>query len=87
MIPFNKPHLGGKELWNIAQAHVQGQMAGDGSFTKQCQAWLEERTGTHKALLSHTLATTDLEMAAILADLQPSDEVIMPSYTFSKFYR
>lgn len=81
MIPFNKPHLGGKELWNIAQTHAKGQMAGDGSFTKQCQAWLEQRTGTGKALLTHS-CTAALEMAAILADLYPGDEVIMPSYTF-----
>ena len=81
MIPFNKPYLGGKELWNIAQAHAKGQMAGDGSFTKQCQAWLEQRTGARKALLTHS-CTAALEMAAILADLHPGDEVIMPSYTF-----
>jgi len=81
LIPFNKPHLGGKELWNIAQAHAKGQMAGDGSFTKQCQAWLERRTGARKALLTHS-CTAALEIAAILADLQPGDEVIMPSYTF-----
>ena len=80
-IPFNKPHLGGKELWNIAQAHARGQMAGDGSFTKQCQGWLEQRTGCRKALLTHS-CTAALEMAAILADLRPGDEVIMPSYTF-----
>lgn len=80
-IPFNKPYLGGKELWYIAQSHAKGQMAGDGSFTKQCQAWLEQRTGTRKALLTHS-CTAALEMAAILADLQPGDEVIMPSYTF-----
>lgn len=80
-IPFNKPYLGGKELWNIAQAHAKGQMAGDGSFTKQCQVWLEQRTGTQKALLTHS-CTAALEMAAILADFQPGDEVIMPSYTF-----
>lgn len=81
IIPFNKPHLGGKELWNIAQAHAKGQMAGDGSFTKCCQSWLEQRTGTRKALLTHS-CTAALEMAAMLADLQPGDEVIMPSYTF-----
>lgn len=80
-IPFNKPHLGGKELWYIAQAHAKGQMAGDGSFTKQCQGWLEQRTGCRKALLTHS-CTAALEMAAILADLQPGDEVIMPSFTF-----
>jgi dTDP-4-amino-4,6-dideoxygalactose transaminase len=81
MIPFNKPNLSGKELWYIARAHARGQMAGDGSFTKQCQAWLEQRTGSHKTLLTHS-CTAALEMAAILADLQPGDEVIMPSYTF-----
>ena len=80
-IPFNKPYLGGKELWNIAQAHAKGQMAGDGSFTKQCQRWLEQRTGCRKALLTHS-CTAALEMAAILADIKHGDEVIMPSYTF-----
>jgi dTDP-4-amino-4,6-dideoxygalactose transaminase len=80
-IPFNKPYLGGKELWNIAQAHARGQLAGDGAFTKQCQAWLEQRTGSRKSLLTHS-CTAALEMAAILADIQPGDEVIMPSYTF-----
>ncbi len=81
MIPFNKPYICGKELWNIAQAHANGVMAGDGSFTKQCNEWLEQRTGCHKALLTHS-CTAALEMAAILADIQPGDEVIMPSYTF-----
>jgi dTDP-4-amino-4,6-dideoxygalactose transaminase len=80
-IPFNKPYLGGKELWYIAQAHAQGQMAGDGSFTKQCQRWLEQRIGCRMALLTHS-CTAALEMAAILADIKPGDEVIMPSYTF-----
>ena len=81
LIPFNKPYLGGKELWYIAQAHTKGQMAGDGSFTKQCQRWLEQRTGCRMALLTHS-CTAALEMAAILADIKPGDEVIMPSYTF-----
>ena len=81
MIPFNKPYISGKELWNIAQAHALGQMAGDGSFTKLCNEWLEQRTGCHKALLTHS-CTAALEMAAILADIGPGDEVIMPSYTF-----
>jgi len=80
-IPFNKPYMTGKELWYIAQAHANGHLAGDGSFTKRCNAWLEERTGTRKALLTHS-CTAALEMAAILCDLQPGDEVIMPSYTF-----
>lgn len=80
-IPFNKPHLGGKELWYIAQAHAKGQMAGDGAFTRQCQVWLEQRTGCRKALLTHS-CTAALEMSAILADIQPRDEVILPSFTF-----
>ena len=71
----------GRELWYIAQAHTNGHLAGDGMFTKKCHAWLEARTGTHKALLSHS-CTAALEMAAILANIQPGDEVIMPSYTF-----
>ncbi|MDT8421979.1 MAG: dTDP-4-amino-4,6-dideoxygalactose transaminase [Desulfuromonadales bacterium] len=80
-IPFNKPYVGGKELWNIAQSHARGQMAGDGGFTKQCQVWLQERAGSRKALLAHS-CTASLEMAAILADVRPCDEVVMPSYTF-----
>ena len=80
-IPFNKPYMTGKELWYIAQAHANGHLAGDGEFTGRCSAWLEERIGTRKALLTHS-CTAALEMAAILADIQPGDEVIMPSYTF-----
>ena len=81
MIPFNRPYMTGKELWYIAQAHANGHLAGDGSFTRRCNAWLEARTGAHKALLTHS-CTGALEMAAILAGLGPGDEVIMPSYTF-----
>lgn len=80
-IPFNKPYITGHELKYIAQAHAKGQLAGDGSFTNQCQSWLEQRIGCHKALLTHS-CTAALEIAAILADIQPGDEVIMPSYTF-----
>lgn len=80
-IPFNKPHMTGKELWYIAQAHAAGQLAGDGEFTKRCSAWLERRTGSRKALLTHS-CTAALEMAALLADVRPGDEVIMPSFTF-----
>ncbi len=80
-IPFNKPYLTGKELSYIAEAHLHGQLAGDGKFTKACQHWLEI-TGRHeKALLTHS-CTAALEMAAILCDIGPGDEVIMPSYTF-----
>lgn len=80
-IPFNKPHMTGKELWYIAQAHAKGHLAGDGDFTKLCSRWLEARTGAGRALLTHS-CTAGLEMAAMLADLRPGDEVIMPSYTF-----
>jgi dTDP-4-amino-4,6-dideoxygalactose transaminase len=81
LVPFNKPYLTGKELHNVAAAHGHGQLAGDGQFTRSCGLWLEQRTGCRKALLTHS-CTAALEMAAILADLQPGDEVIMPSYTF-----
>lgn len=80
-IPFNRPYLVGRELHNIAQAHANGHLSGDGMFTRQCHAWLEQRIGARKALLTHS-CTAALEMAAILLDLQPGDEVIMPSYTF-----
>lgn len=81
MIPFNKPYMTGQELTYIAEAHLNGKLAGDGPFTKFCHSWLEERTGAKKALLTHS-CTAALEMAAMLADIQPGDEVIMPSYTF-----
>jgi dTDP-4-amino-4,6-dideoxygalactose transaminase len=81
MIPFNKPYMTGKELWYISQAHANGHLAGDGVFTKKCNAWLERRIGCQKALLTHS-CTAALEMAAILAQIGPGDEVIMPSYTF-----
>lgn len=80
-IPFNKPHLTGKELHYISEAHALGQLSGDGPFTKRCNAWLEQQIGCKKALLTHS-CTAALEMAAILADIQPGDEVVMPSYTF-----
>jgi dTDP-4-amino-4,6-dideoxygalactose transaminase len=80
-IPFNKPYMTGKELWYISQAHHAGQLAGDGNYTKKCHQWLENQTSCHKALLTHS-CTAALEMSAILADLEPGDEVIMPSYTF-----
>jgi dTDP-4-amino-4,6-dideoxygalactose transaminase len=80
-IPFNKPHMTGKELWYIAQAHAAGHLAGDGEFTRRCSAWLETRTGSKKALLTHS-CTAGLEMAALLSRVGPGDEVIMPSFTF-----
>ena len=81
MIPFNKPYMTGKELWYIAQAHAKGHLAGDGSFTKLCNQWVEQRTGSARALLTHS-CTAALEMSALLADVKAGDEIIMPSYTF-----
>ena len=80
-IPFNKPYMTGKELYYIAEANFNNMFSGDGPFTKKCHEWLEINTGSKKALLTHS-CTAALEMAAILADIQPGDEVIMPSYTF-----
>lgn len=81
VIPFNWPHMTGKELYYIAEAHFKGKLAGDGPFTKLCHNWLEQRTGSHKALLTHS-CTAALEMAALLLDIKAGDEIIMPSYTF-----
>lgn len=80
-IPFNWPHMTGKELFYIAEAHFNGTLAGDGPFTKRCHRWLQERTGCDKVLLTHS-CTAALEMAALLLDIEPGDEIIMPSYTF-----
>lgn len=81
MIPFNKPPITGKELEYIKDVIESGHLSGDGKYTKLCHEWLEENTGTKKALLT-TSCTHALEMAALLLDIQPGDEVIMPSYTF-----
>jgi dTDP-4-amino-4,6-dideoxygalactose transaminase len=81
MIPFNKPFLTGKETHYIYQAVYSGKISGNGLYTKKCQAFFEERYGIKKALLT-TSCTDALEMCAILADIQPGDEVIVPSYTF-----
>jgi len=80
-IPFNKPYMTGKELVYIEEAYKNGQLAGDGPFTKRCHEWLENKIGCKKALLTHS-CTAALEMSAILIDIQPGDEIIMPSYTF-----
>lgn len=80
-IPFNKPHLTGKETEYIRQAVADGKISGNGTFTKRCQQLFEERYGFKKCLLT-TSCTDALEMAAILCDIQPGDEVIVPSYTF-----
>jgi dTDP-4-amino-4,6-dideoxygalactose transaminase len=81
MIPFNKPLITGRELSYIAQAVESGQLAGDGSFTKRCHAWLEETFNGTCALLTHS-CTSALEMAGILSGIGPGDEVVLPSYTF-----
>ena len=81
MIPFNRPFLTGKEFTHIQEAVAAGQLAGNGRFTRQCQAWLERRTGAPKVLLTQS-CTAALEMTALLIDLAPGDEVIMPSFTF-----
>ncbi|MBR6017448.1 MAG: dTDP-4-amino-4,6-dideoxygalactose transaminase [Paludibacteraceae bacterium] len=81
MIPFNKPHLTGKEAHYMYQAVYNGKLSGNGEFTKRCQRWFEQRYGFRKTLLA-TSGTDALEMCAMLCDLKPGDEVIIPSYTF-----
>lgn len=81
MIRFNVPPYVGKETEYMKEAIDSHKICGDGEFTKRCNAWIEEHTGTAKALLT-TSGTQALEMAALLSDIQPGDEVILPSYTF-----
>lgn len=81
MTPFNKPYLTGKEGHYIYQAVLSGKISGDGIFTKKCHKFFEEHFGFRKCLLT-TSCTDALEMAALLINIQPGDEVIMPSYTF-----
>jgi len=81
MIRFNIPPFIGTEIKNIEEAIRNEKICGDGIFTKNCNKWIEEKTGTPKALLT-TSCTHALEMSAILCDIKPGDEVIMPSYTF-----
>ena len=81
MIPFNKPFIIGKELEYIADAVQSGHLSGDGKYTKKCSHWMEERFNAQKVLLTHS-CTGALEIAAILANINPGDEVIFPSYTF-----
>lgn len=80
-IPFNRPFANGQELAYLQEAIANRHLSGDGPFTKRCHAWLESTLGCQKALLTHS-CTAALEMAALLADLKPGDEVIMPAYTF-----
>ncbi|OXY82110.1 dTDP-4-amino-4,6-dideoxygalactose transaminase [Oceanimonas doudoroffii] len=81
MINFNKPPVTGAEQGYIIEAINSPKLSGDGHFGKRCQSWFEEKLGCKKALLTPS-CTAALEMAAILFDIQPGDEVIMPSYTF-----
>lgn len=81
MIPFNRPPYVGTEPEYMMKAISNRKICGDGEFTKKCNTWIEEKTGTSKALLT-TSCTQALEMAALLTDIEPGDEVIMPSFTF-----
>lgn len=81
MIPFNAPHLTGKETEYMIEAVGRGKLSGNGEYTKRCQAFFEQRYGYKKCLLT-TSGTDALEMCAMLCDLHPGDEVIVPSYTF-----
>lgn len=81
IVPFNRPHLTGNELDNIADAHRRGHLAGDGHYSGLCHRWLENEVGASGALLTHS-CTAALELSALLMNLGPGDEVIMPSYTF-----
>jgi len=80
-IPFNRPFIVGKELYYIAQAVQGGHLAGDGAFTKKCNEWMERKFDAGKVMLTHS-GTAALDICAILCDIGPGDEVIMPSFTF-----
>lgn len=81
MIPFHRPYISGRELSHLAESQRTGHLSGDGTFTRRCSAWLERQLQSPSALLTHS-CTAALEMAAVLADIQPGDEIILPSYTF-----
>jgi len=81
MIPFNKPHFTGNETLYIQEALTSGKVSGNGAFTKKCQTFFERRYGFKNCLLT-TSCTDALEMCALLADIRPGDEVIVPGYTF-----
>ena len=80
-IPFNKPHFTGREAFHLSEAAIIGKLSGNGNYTRKCQQFFEERFGFPKTLLT-TSCSDALEMAALLLDIQPGDEVIIPSYTF-----
>lgn len=81
MIPFNKPYMTGDELYYIKDAVARGKISGNGYYTEKCHSYFEEKMGFRNCLLTSS-CTDALEMAAILIDIEPGDEVIMPSYTF-----
>lgn len=81
MIPFNAPPVVGSEVEYMQSAMASGKLCGDGGFTRRCQQWMEQHFGSKKVLLTPS-CTASLEMAALLINIQPGDEVIMPSYTF-----
>ncbi|WP_437611525.1 dTDP-4-amino-4,6-dideoxygalactose transaminase [Erwinia sp. V71] len=81
MIPFNAPPVVGTEIEYMQSAMASGKLCGDGGFTRRCQQWMEQQFGSKKVLLTPS-CTASLEMAALLIDIRPGDEVIMPSYTF-----
>src|SRR5258705_561295 len=78
MIPFNRPHLTGREFEYIETAVRSGQLSGNGAFTKACQTHLQRQLGAHRVFLTHS-CTGALEMAALLLDLQPGDEIMLPA--------
>jgi dTDP-4-amino-4,6-dideoxygalactose transaminase len=80
-IPFNRPYATGNELAYLTEAQHNGHLSGDGSFTRRCHQWIEQRTGCVKALLTQS-CTSALDLSALLLGLEPGDEVIMPSFTF-----
>ena len=80
-IQFNRPYMTGRELYYIAEAKFGNMLAGDGPFTRRCHQWIEQRSSCKKVLLTHS-CTGALEMTALLLDIRPGDEIIMPSYTF-----
>lgn len=81
LVPFNRPYASGAELAHVEQAIAGGHLSGNGPFSERCARWLEDATGAERALLTHA-CTGALEMAALLAQIEPGDEVIMPSFTF-----
>lgn len=80
-IPFNRPFIAGKELFYMANAVLEGQLAGRGAYARRCEQWFREKFAARHTMLTHT-CTAALEMAALLADIGPGDEVILPSFTF-----